>query len=771
MRRVSVLLGANQVTTHATKLPGCTPEPLMSYLKALGVFRLVAEQADPAAALSWRGGVACLHSTLDRDALIGFFVERYQPTPIMTPWNSASGFAPTKSGNKAPKDKAARVAAESLATSSSSRLFLYREAIQQLRQIPRGDEGAKNWKQDYFMRCRATLPDSVVRWLDTCFALTNTAVSPFALLGSGGNDGVTDFGSLYMQRLCQVVTEPPTERSKGSLLSSIFAEGHEPLLLDTVGQFNPGGIGGANNTQGSFDADSRINPWDFVLMIEGALLFAGSVTRRMGTAGSGDYAAFPFCVEGVVVGNGSFSEKEARERGKEAPNGGELWLPLWSSQIGYAELSHLFAEGRAQFGSRQARNALEFGLAINLLGVSRGIYSFYRIGFLRRNGKAFLATPLGRVLVKERPVARLLMDQPLVEWLDRFRDACRESDGKREKVPARYKTALRTIDRAMFGFANRSEHANDAKYLVDVLVALGDAERMLARVWRDAKERRITPLQRLSPQWIDQANDSSPEYRLAAALAGIRGDHKNTIGPVRNHIEAIQGFKFLRWPKDSTLNGAWSNRSLTGNLATVFRRRHMDAFREGLSESPLYSPRPAHLSDVLMFLREETDDEKLASLFWGFCALDWDCVKPQLATTTDCGGLEVPFGFGVIRLLVNRLQIKRAATSNGESVWHVEPADEKAEAVSKPDPEVFNLLATGHSNAIQTALDRAACRLKSGGWPIIGHRNRRQAGKPVGGLLPSVAPERLLAAMLFPLAHRDLERIANLVLYPPESEE
>ena len=73
-------------------LPGCTPEPLMGYLKALGVFRLGAEQVDPAAKLSWRGGVACLESTLDRDGLIEFFVKQYRPTPIVTPWNGGSGF-------------------------------------------------------------------------------------------------------------------------------------------------------------------------------------------------------------------------------------------------------------------------------------------------------------------------------------------------------------------------------------------------------------------------------------------------------------------------------------------------------------------------------------------------------------------------------------------------------------------------------------------------------------------------------------------------------
>jgi CRISPR-associated protein Csx17 len=31
---------------HDLELRGCTPEPLMSYLKALGILRLVSEQKD-----------------------------------------------------------------------------------------------------------------------------------------------------------------------------------------------------------------------------------------------------------------------------------------------------------------------------------------------------------------------------------------------------------------------------------------------------------------------------------------------------------------------------------------------------------------------------------------------------------------------------------------------------------------------------------------------------------------------------------------------------
>ena len=39
---------------HILELRGCTPEPLGNYLKGLGVFRLIAEQADPQARAWWK---------------------------------------------------------------------------------------------------------------------------------------------------------------------------------------------------------------------------------------------------------------------------------------------------------------------------------------------------------------------------------------------------------------------------------------------------------------------------------------------------------------------------------------------------------------------------------------------------------------------------------------------------------------------------------------------------------------------------------------------
>jgi CRISPR-associated protein Csx17 len=739
-------------------LAGCTPEPLMSYLKSLGLFRLVAEQADRDARLGWRGGIAVLHSKLDRPSLMKFFLEQYQPTPILTPWNSASGFAPTKAGNKAPKDKAAREAIERIKSTKTPRFMRYREAIERIGCVPRGNQDSNTWKQDYFARCRADLSDTVVDWLDACFALTNDAFSALPLLGSGGNDGVTDFGSLFMQRLNDVLIEPPGGSTPEQFLISAlfsnvgldasFTNQRPPTLLqDTVGQFNPSGIGGPNATQGSFEAKSEINPWDFVLMLEGALFFAGSVSRRLGANAVGR-SVFPFCVESVAVGYGSATASEETTDGSRA----ELWLPLWSDAVTLAEAKHLFAEGRAQIGRRQARNAVEFALAVNLLGVSRGVKSFTRYGFLKRNGLAFLAAPLGRLEVTLRPQARLLDDPRLTEWIDRLRVACRDKD----KTPARYQVALRQIDQAMYEFANRSEQGNDAKYLVGVLRALGRAEQTLANGLAFCKDKYIRPLQGLNPQWLEQADDDSPEFRLAASLAGMRSHEE--IGPLRVFLEEVEVTKFINWSPGST-SAVWSKRSLAANLGAVFRRRLLEAFGSMQAGVPLWSPRPAPLPDVVTFLNDELDEAKFAELLWGLLAIDWSTVDFRLPGPEDSS---VPFAFGVPRLLV-----ESRAISASEGRWEVATGEANDVQAS---PNVFQVLASGQPNAVEQCVDRAARRLKSSGRLVHGYRNRERSGRPLAVATP-LQPDRLLAAMLFPLSNHDLGRVANAVLYPPEIEE
>jgi CRISPR-associated protein Csx17 len=76
----------------AIPLEGLRPEPLASYLAALGVLRLVSEQLDPEAEEWWHQEQFYLRSHVDADSLTSFFLHGYRPTPIASPWNAGSGF-------------------------------------------------------------------------------------------------------------------------------------------------------------------------------------------------------------------------------------------------------------------------------------------------------------------------------------------------------------------------------------------------------------------------------------------------------------------------------------------------------------------------------------------------------------------------------------------------------------------------------------------------------------------------------------------------------
>ncbi|MCL6442096.1 MAG: type I-U CRISPR-associated protein Csx17, partial [Alicyclobacillus sp.] len=109
---------------HEIVLRGCRPTPLASYLKALGVLRLVSQQAGGASTTGWwEEEVFHLRSSLNEEDLVQFFLEDYRPTPIMAPWNGGSGFFP-----KGPKDNK-RIAVESILYSRSERFAIYRRAI------------------------------------------------------------------------------------------------------------------------------------------------------------------------------------------------------------------------------------------------------------------------------------------------------------------------------------------------------------------------------------------------------------------------------------------------------------------------------------------------------------------------------------------------------------------------------------------------------------------------------------------------------------------
>lgn len=170
------------------QLAGCRPEPLAHYLKALGILRLVSEQIDPDARGWWADDMFWLRTKLSREELEKFFLEKYQPTPIVGPWGARSGFYPGSS------ESAARQALAEIQKSKKARLRSFREVIEAVQHLldrlgvtekPETDQE----KLRLMRACRSYLPDNVIPFLDAAFVLTEEGKSYPPILGTGGNEG------------------------------------------------------------------------------------------------------------------------------------------------------------------------------------------------------------------------------------------------------------------------------------------------------------------------------------------------------------------------------------------------------------------------------------------------------------------------------------------------------------------------------------------------------------------------------------------------------
>ena len=552
---------------HQLELQGCTLEPLMSYLKALGIFRLVAEQKDKGTRAWWQNDTFNLRSTLDRDALVEFFLDEYRPTPIVSPWNGGSGFYQDSSS-------AAKKAVNAVLELDSSRLEKFRQGIESSRQIL-DDMGiikkpTEIEKPRLLAMCRNTLPDTTVPWLDAVHVLTSEVSKPSyqPLLGSGGNDGNLDFSSNFMKNLCTALTGLELgkkfqkrinyeELRKGWLDNALFDDSRTSLVKSSIGQFNPGGAGGPNATAG-FEGSSIVNPWDYVLMIEGALMFAGAAARRLSSQSSSK-AVFPFTAENSAAGYGTSSDSEYGDSARA-----EFWAPVWDQPANLHELGHLMSEGRAQLGMQQVSNGTNFARAVAGLGTERGISRFQRYGFLKRNGRSYLASPLGQFSVRDDKATsertNVLFD--LDTWLERLK-----SNAGGDKPPAGLHFVLRQIDQAIIEFCQRGQPLD----LQNVLIAVGHAERWLSTSSLRKATYAIMPLNSLSREWLRHADDQTVEFRLARALASILPGQKDgqiQVGPIRENLEPVESRRRAEW-KDGSASFVWTSGDALSNLLAV----------------------------------------------------------------------------------------------------------------------------------------------------------------------------------------------------------
>jgi len=611
-------------------LSGCAPVPLAHYLKALGILRLVSEQKDSSAKGRWHRDQFVLESSLDHAELRGFFLEEYRPTPVMAPWNGGSGFffreekgkekdpatgKRLKTGVRNQETNATKTLAQVL-SSRTERFANIRAAIlvakRVLSEMELIEAPKETSKEAFVTRLRNDLPDEAVAWLDsTIFVGTNRIGYP-PLLATGGTDGNLDFTNNFMQRITEVIdgeTGMPQAFSAERLEVALFAAGRPvPLAKAPVGQFLPGMAGGANATSG-FDAASLVNPWDFILMIEGALLFASASVKRLESSDTGALA-YPFCVRQAGAGYASAASAD------ESTSRAEMWMPIWTrNSATLPEVAAIFSEGRAQVGGRAAKNGVDFARAVVGLGVDRGLDEFQRYGFQVRNGLSYFATPLTRVVVQKNAGIDLLSD--IDAWLDRLRRAA-----TKDTAPASVRRVLGNLETRIFDLCL----SDTPQRLMAVFLTLGQCEKTLAKSLKWARENFLLPLGKLRKAWLNRSWNHSTEFRLAAAVASIDGKLGKNWTPFRCHLEPVvsrfdksHGALTYSWAEVATNNVQWSEAALPQVLNDIFARRLI--FTDEAPEN--HFGQWASLSDICAFIEGDTDDALLSDLLWSMSLINW----------------------------------------------------------------------------------------------------------------------------------------------------
>ena len=535
------------MTSETIVLNGCAPTPLVSYLKALGVLRLISScdnsVSGKAADSNARGWWECerfyLNTALTCNDVLSFFLENYSPSSIIGPWNGRAGFLEGVEQEKSGRNgaKLMRKFGESSATrfanmrrtieilskndeiTNLNQLRATKKDIEKKLKLAHGqdrecllnerkkiEKQEKQNKQSLLVALRSGAKPDHLSYIDACYVLSYEE-STMPLLGSGGNDGSRDFGVNFADALDQLfnIDEGCVKDflTESSLKGALFGGGRL-RNCETIGQFSPG-QGGYSATTG-FEGKSPLNPWDVVLALEGTIVFSGAITRRWE---SDDYnrASFPFTFELMCSAAGNLSTEDPN------PSRGEIWVPLWDKPVTFVEIASIFSEGRLTVGRRTARTGLDAARAVSQIGLARGISSFERYSLIQPDAKKpYQAIPLGRFSTPSYPHRDLIVDLESGGWLEQMRRQTRD----KVKFPNSARHMMRRLEDSLFLMTDSNRAQEGTR---NAIMAIGSLVDWLTTNNEALKS--LSPPPKLSQSWIKLADDGTSEFRVAVALASL----------------------------------------------------------------------------------------------------------------------------------------------------------------------------------------------------------------------------------------------------------
>ncbi len=570
--------------------------------------------------------------------------------------------------------------------------------------------------------------------------LDRVAFNP--LLGSGGNAGQREFVKGWAQVVGELQQPPKKVNRREELRAWLLGEAISWMVSGVAAASWFSSANKIYNSGQSAYREEPLSPWAMALACEGLPFFAGAASRRLGARARAQ-AAFPFVCQAAAP---TMAGEAGRDRG-------EVWAPIWERPMTLPEVQALFQRGRAEVRGRGATTPAAFAAAIVQRGVDAGICGFVRYALgattsantFEPRHEGLIPVPSGGVSVAYRAGSQAV--ERILELVERLPRDRKKGDrwqfvGLRGPIEAELIRVAQALD----------DGAALCELLDTVVLALDRVDRNVSH--RKARVRwRPLPLGILSSLFGNEI--PGLEARLAVALASAFPPSR-PFTLYRFGVEQRFGsFEHVERPP-----ARWVYRPgpLSRVLANILFRSVLDWEKERKLGAPGEGPTRLHhftvsAADVEAWL-DGNVDEALFSRWLGRCALlDWRRVNdwlpklwPAAADHRAGGALLLT---GLLQPLFDGRPLQLKSGLEARDVF----SEENGARTPAAARTIAALIRTG---APDVAIRVACSRYAMADVPLMRTDTTWHVSEP----------ERLLAALLFPLTDKDRRALIERWLRP-----